>query len=106
LTIAHFSECFSLSSIAILAGMGLGRVPDYVVRKSVRVGAVLMALDNWRLSIFGSRLLMLYAERQPNSRHADLHRLRYFTSAPRLFRSGAWNHLASIKTPESIAAIN
>jgi DNA-binding transcriptional LysR family regulator len=54
------SENFVFLRQAILAGIGVGLVPDYVVQESVREGAVLTALDNWRLSIFGSRLLMLY----------------------------------------------
>ena len=54
------SENFAFLRQAILAGIGVGLVPDYVVGEAVHEGAVVTALDAWRLSIFGSRLLMLY----------------------------------------------
>jgi DNA-binding transcriptional LysR family regulator len=60
------SENFSFLRQAILAGLGVGLVPDYVVKDDVLRGAVLTALDDWRLSIFGSRMFMLY---MPNRHH-------------------------------------
>jgi len=60
------SENFSFLRQAILAGAGVGLVPDYVVKDEVLRGAVLTALDDWRLSIFGTRMFMLY---MPNRHH-------------------------------------
>ena len=51
-------------------------VPDYVVQDDVRRGEVLTTLDDWRLSIFGTQMFMLY---MPNRQHTratpDLHRV-------------------------------
>ncbi len=60
------SENFSFLKQAIVAGLGVGLVPDYVVKDEVADGTVLTALDDWRLSIFGSRMFMLY---MPNRHH-------------------------------------
>ena len=60
------SENFSFLREAIVAGLGVGLVPDYVVKDEVLRGTVLTALDDWRLSIFGTRLFMLY---MPNRQH-------------------------------------
>ena len=60
------SENFLFLRQAILAGLGVGVVPDYVVQDSVRRGDVVTALDTWRLSIFGTHMYMLY---MPNRRH-------------------------------------
>jgi DNA-binding transcriptional LysR family regulator len=60
------SENFLFLRQAILAGLGIGLVPDYVVQEDVRRGEVLTALDDWRLSIFGTRMFMLY---MPNRQH-------------------------------------
>jgi DNA-binding transcriptional LysR family regulator len=60
------SENFSFLRQAIVAGLGVGLVPDYFVKDEVLRGAVLTALDDWRLSIFGSRMFMLY---MPNRHH-------------------------------------
>ncbi|MEJ7686887.1 MAG: LysR family transcriptional regulator [Variovorax sp.] len=60
------SENFLFLRQAILAGLGVGLVPDYVVQDDVRRGEVLTTLDDWRLSIFGTHLLMLY---MPNRQH-------------------------------------
>jgi DNA-binding transcriptional LysR family regulator len=54
------SENFSFLRQAIGAGLGVGLVPDYVVKDEVARGIVVTALDEWRLSIFGSRMFMLY----------------------------------------------
>ncbi|WP_119157714.1 LysR family transcriptional regulator [Caldimonas tepidiphila] len=51
---------------AILAGLGIGIVPDYVVQDDIERGEVVTALDAWRLSIFGTQLFMLY---MPNRFH-------------------------------------
>ena len=62
------SEHFPFLRQAILGGLGLGLVPDYVVRDELVSGAIVSTLDAWRLSIFGTRLFMLY---MPN-RHQTL----------------------------------
>jgi DNA-binding transcriptional LysR family regulator len=53
------SENFQFLREAILAGLGVGLVPDYVVADNVKSGQVVTALENWRLSIFGTRLFLL-----------------------------------------------
>jgi DNA-binding transcriptional LysR family regulator len=60
------SENFLFLRQAILAGLGIGLVPDYVVQEDVRRGAVLTTLEDWRLSIFGTQMYMLY---MPNRQH-------------------------------------
>ena len=60
------SENFLFLREAVLAGLGVGLVPDYVVADDVRRGAVLTTLDAWRLSIFGNQMFMLY---MPNRHH-------------------------------------
>jgi DNA-binding transcriptional LysR family regulator len=62
------SEHFPFLRQAIVAGLGVGIVPDYVVEDLVRAGEVSTALDRWHLSIFGTQLFMLY---MPN-RHQTL----------------------------------
>ncbi|MGY0194378.1 LysR family transcriptional regulator [Leptothrix sp. BB-4] len=53
------SENFQFLREAVLAGLGLGLVPDYVVAQDVVEGRLVTALDDWRLSVFGSRLHLL-----------------------------------------------
>ncbi|MDP4300685.1 LysR family transcriptional regulator [Leptothrix discophora] len=53
------SENFQFLREAILAGLGVGLVPDYVVAQDVSEGRLVTALDDWRLSVFGSRLHLL-----------------------------------------------
>ncbi len=60
------SENFLFLRQAILAGLGIGLVPDYVVQEDVRKGDVATTLDDWRLSIFGTQMFMLY---MPNRQH-------------------------------------
>lgn len=60
------SENFLFLRDAILAGLGVGIVPDYVVHEDMRRGEVVTALDEWRLSIFGTHMYMLY---MPNRHH-------------------------------------
>jgi len=54
------SENFLFLREAIQAGLGVGLVPDYVVQSLIDTGEVLTTLDDWKLSIFGTRLFMLY----------------------------------------------
>ena len=51
---------------AVRAGLGVGMVPDYGVQQDVERGDVVTALHDWRLSIFGTRMYMLY---MPNRHH-------------------------------------
>jgi DNA-binding transcriptional LysR family regulator len=60
------SENFAYLREAILAGLGVGIVPDYVVADAVTDGRVLTILNDWKLSIFGTRMFMLY---MPNRHH-------------------------------------
>jgi len=60
------SENFLFLRQAVLAGLGVGIVPDYVVHDDVQRGDVVTTLDAWRLSIFGTQLFMLY---MPNRHH-------------------------------------
>jgi DNA-binding transcriptional LysR family regulator len=53
------SENFQFLHETILAGLGVGLVPDYVVAQDVAAGRVVTALNDWRLSIFGTRLYLL-----------------------------------------------
>ena len=54
------SEHFPFLRKAILAGLGVGIVPDYVVKDAVAAGDVLSTLDDYRLSIFGTSMYLLY----------------------------------------------
>lgn len=53
------SENFQFLREAILAGLGVGIVPDYVVQQDVLEGRVVTSLDDWRLSVFGTRMFLL-----------------------------------------------
>lgn len=53
------SENFQFLREAILAGLGVGLVPDYVVQQDIATASVVTALDDWRLSVFGSRIFLL-----------------------------------------------
>lgn len=54
------SEHFPFLRQAILGGLGVGIVPDYVVADAIAAGSVVTALDTWQLSIFGTAMFMLY----------------------------------------------
>ena len=60
------SENYLFLRQAVLAGLGVGLVPDYVVQQDVDRGDVVTTLNAWRLSIFGTRMVMLY---MPNRHH-------------------------------------
>ena len=53
------SENFHFLHEALLAGLGVGLVPDYLVADDVAAGRVITTLDDWRLSLFGTRLYLL-----------------------------------------------
>ncbi|HEY2927209.1 LysR family transcriptional regulator [Piscinibacter sp.] len=65
------SEHFPFLRQAILAGLGVGLVPDYVVHDAVRAGDVVTTLDAWRLSIFGTQMFMLYMPNRHQTRAAS-----------------------------------
>ena len=60
------SENFHFLREAILAGLGVGLVPDYVVQDQVDSGAMLTSMDDWKLSLFGTKMFLLY---MPNRHH-------------------------------------
>lgn len=53
------SENFQFLREAVLGGLGVGLVPDYVVHEDVRQGLVVTSLAEWRLSVFGTRMFLL-----------------------------------------------
>ncbi|WP_370679825.1 LysR family transcriptional regulator [Comamonas sp. GB3 AK4-5] len=54
------SEHFPFLRQGIMAGLGVGLVPDYVVQDAITNGEVLTTLQEYRLSIFGTHLYLLY----------------------------------------------
>lgn len=62
------SEHFPFLRQGILAGLGVGLVPDYVVQDAVTSCEVLTTLDDWRLSIFGTQMFMLYMPNRHQTR--------------------------------------
>lgn len=60
------SENYLFLRQAVLAGLGIGMLPDYVLKQDVERGDVVTALHQWRLSIFGTRMYLLY---MPNRHH-------------------------------------
>lgn len=62
------SEHFPFLRQGILAGLGVGLVPDYVVQDAVASGEVLTFLDEWRLSIFGTQMFMLFMPNRHQTR--------------------------------------
>ena len=53
---------------AILAGLGIGLVPDYVVHDVIASAEVLTALNDYRLSIFGTNMYLLYLPNRHQTR--------------------------------------
>ncbi|HEY0295549.1 MAG TPA: LysR substrate-binding domain-containing protein [Bordetella sp.] len=62
------SEHFPFLRQGILAGLGVGLVPDYVVRDQVACGEVVTTLDEYRLSIFGTHMYLLYMPNRHQTR--------------------------------------
>ncbi len=62
------SEHFPFLRQGILAGLGVGLVPDYVVQDAIASGEVLTTLDDHRLSIFGTRMYLLYLPNRHQTR--------------------------------------
>ena len=62
------SEHFPFLRQGILAGLGVGLVPDYVVRDRIAAGEAVTTLDEYRLSIFGTRMYLLYMPNRHQTR--------------------------------------
>ena len=52
----------------LIQGLGIGLVPDYVVHDVIANGQVLTALDDYRLSIFGTNMYLLYLPNRHQTR--------------------------------------
>jgi DNA-binding transcriptional LysR family regulator len=53
------SENFQFLREAILAGLGVGFAPTYLVAQDLAAGRLVTALDDWRISVFGTRMYLL-----------------------------------------------
>lgn len=53
------SENFQFLREAILVGLGVGLVPDYLVKQGASDEEFVLALSDWRLSVFGTRMFLL-----------------------------------------------
>lgn len=62
------SEHFPFLRQGVLAGLGVGVVPDYVVQDKIASGEVLTALQEYRLSIFGTHMYLLYMPNRHQTR--------------------------------------
>lgn len=62
------SEHFPFLRQGILAGLGVGLVPDYVVQDKLDSGELLTTLDEYRLSIFGTHMYLLYLPNRHQTR--------------------------------------
>lgn len=62
------SEHFPFLRDGILAGLGIGVVPDYVVQDKIATGEVVTTLEEYRLSIFGTHLYLLYMPNRHQTR--------------------------------------
>lgn len=62
------SEHFPFLRQGVLAGLGVGVVPDYVVQDKISSGEVLTTLQDYRLSIFGTHMYLLYMPNRHQTR--------------------------------------
>lgn len=53
------SENFHFLREAILAGLGVGIVPTYLVAPDIAAGRLAVALQDWRVSVYGTRMYLL-----------------------------------------------
>lgn len=89
------SQNFQFLHQAVRAGLGVGIVPDYVIDDDVRQGRAVTALDDWQLSIFGTRIYMLYMPNRYHTRSIStliefmLERARVMYRAPRRLAESA-----------------
>jgi Transcriptional regulator len=60
------SRNFPFLRDATLSGLGVGLLPEYMLREDFADGRLVRALEQWDLSIFGSNVYMLY---MPNRHH-------------------------------------
>lgn len=56
---ALISDHYPFLRQGVLAGLGIGLLPDYMVQDVLTSGEVVTALDDYRLSIFGTRMYLL-----------------------------------------------
>ncbi|MEJ8857486.1 LysR family transcriptional regulator [Variovorax robiniae] len=82
------SENFLFLRKAIQASLGVGIVPDYVFTEELRNGEVVAALREWRLSIFGTHMYMLYMPGRHRTRAATTF-IDYMLAQARAARDGA-----------------
>ncbi len=66
------SRDFPFLREATLAGVGVGVLPDYIVRDDIQKGRLLTTLDDWRLSIYGHAVYMLYMPNRHQPRALSL----------------------------------
>jgi DNA-binding transcriptional LysR family regulator len=62
------SRSFPYLRECILAGIGVGVVPDYVVEDLVRAGRVVTCMEDYELSMDRSRMYLLYTPHRYQSR--------------------------------------
>ena len=62
------SDHYPFLRAGILAGLGIGLVPDYVVQDVIASGEVQTALEDYRLSIFGTNMYLLYLPNRHQTR--------------------------------------
>lgn len=62
------SEHFPFLRQGVLAGLGVGVMPDYVVQDKIASGEVLTTLQDYRLSIFGTHMYLLYMPNRHQTR--------------------------------------
>lgn len=62
------SRDFPFLRDATLDGLGVGLLPDYMVRGDIAHGRLLTALDAWQLNIYGHNMYMLYMPDRHRSR--------------------------------------
>ncbi len=60
LTPTVISDHYPFLKEAILGGLGIGLMPDYMVADVIASGEVVTTLDDHRLSIFGTQMYLLY----------------------------------------------
>jgi DNA-binding transcriptional LysR family regulator len=60
LTPTLISDHYPFLKEAILGGLGIGLMPDYMVADVIASGEVVTSLDDHRLSIFGTNMYLLY----------------------------------------------
>ncbi|MES2511635.1 MAG: LysR family transcriptional regulator [Pseudomonadota bacterium] len=62
------SDNFLFLRDAVLDGLGIGLVADYLVRDHLASGRLVSVLDDWQISMFGDRMHMLFMQDQYRTR--------------------------------------